>query len=104
LSLRENKKNKIIKLEEIMKTKKFEKKLALNKKTIADLSNGQLGQVKGGGPKPTVLGVPCPSQTELITTCPTCPQTCANTCPVTCAFSCPDTCTDGIFCVWPHIE
>jgi hypothetical protein len=31
-----------------MKSKKFEKKLALNKKTIADLSNGQLKQVKGG--------------------------------------------------------
>jgi hypothetical protein len=31
-----------------MKPKKFERKLALRKKTVANLSNGQLGQVKGG--------------------------------------------------------
>jgi hypothetical protein len=31
-----------------MKTKKFGKRLGLNKKTIANLSNGQLGNVKGG--------------------------------------------------------
>lgn len=33
-----------------MKTKKFEKKLLLNKKTISNLSNGQLSDVKGGRP------------------------------------------------------
>ena len=33
-----------------MKTKKFGKKLGLNKKTIANLSDGQLGIVKGGMP------------------------------------------------------
>ncbi|MCX6579019.1 MAG: class I lanthipeptide [Candidatus Aminicenantes bacterium] len=32
-----------------MKTKKFDKKLALNKKTIADLSNGEMGKIQGGG-------------------------------------------------------
>ena len=37
-----------IKSEEKMKTKKFEKKLLLNKKTISNLSNGQLSDVKGG--------------------------------------------------------
>ena len=31
-----------------MKTKKFTKKLTLNKNTIADLSNGHLGIIKGG--------------------------------------------------------
>ena len=31
-----------------MKLKKFEKKLALNKKTIADLGDSELGKVKGG--------------------------------------------------------
>lgn len=31
-----------------MKTKKFDKKLALNKKTIADLSNGEMGKIQGG--------------------------------------------------------
>jgi len=31
-----------------MKSKNFTKKLTLNKKTIADLSNEQLNQVKGG--------------------------------------------------------
>jgi len=33
-----------------MKTKKFGKRLGLNKKTIANLSDGQLGIVKGGMP------------------------------------------------------
>jgi hypothetical protein len=31
-----------------MKTKKFEKKFTLNKKTIANLSNEQMDHVKGG--------------------------------------------------------
>lgn len=31
-----------------MKTKKFGRKLALNKKTIGNLSNVQLGKVRGG--------------------------------------------------------
>lgn len=31
-----------------MKTKQFEKRLTLNKKTIADLSNEQMNHVKGG--------------------------------------------------------
>jgi len=33
-----------------MKTKKFEKKLVLNKKTIAHLANGELNAAKGGDP------------------------------------------------------
>jgi len=31
-----------------MKTKKFSKKLTLNKKTIADLNNGEMKVVRGG--------------------------------------------------------
>jgi natural product precursor len=38
-----------------MKTKSFEKKLTLNKKTIADLSNGEMKDVYGGIPKPFTL-------------------------------------------------
>ena len=39
-----------------MKIKKFDKKLMLNKKTIADLENEELNTVKGG--KPTIA-TPC---------------------------------------------
>ena len=31
-----------------MKTKKFNKKLVFNKKTIADLSNFEMGKIQGG--------------------------------------------------------
>ncbi|HLP47074.1 MAG TPA: class I lanthipeptide [Candidatus Kapabacteria bacterium] len=31
-----------------MKTKRFNKKLVLNKKTIADLSNFEMGKIQGG--------------------------------------------------------
>ncbi len=51
-----------------MKTKKIEKKLFLNKKTIAHLNNGQLGQAKGGFPT---------------TSCGTC-ETCLTHCSCTC--------------------
>ncbi len=36
-----------------MKTKKLDKKLVLNKKTIADLSDCEMGKVQGGIDKPT---------------------------------------------------
>ena len=54
-----------------MKTKKFDKKLILNKKTVAHLGNSQLDAVKGGiignyvaGPLKTLFtcpqtGIPC---------------------------------------------
>jgi hypothetical protein len=32
-----------------MKTKKFEKKLTLNKKTVADLANSEMNKANGGG-------------------------------------------------------
>lgn len=60
-----------------MKTKKFEKKLVLNKKTIANLGNNELGNALGGGiPDPT--GYTC-----LVETCPTDCGTC-YTCPTEC--------------------
>lgn len=38
-----------------MKTKKFEKKLYLNKKTIADLNSKEMSYVNGGNLTPTTL-------------------------------------------------
>jgi hypothetical protein len=53
-----------------MKSKNFKKKLVLNKKTIADLSNGKLGLVKGGQIEPpTLLIEKCPHPTAI--TCQT---------------------------------
>ena len=40
-----------------MKAKKFDKKLAFNKKTIADLSNREMGRIQGGIPS----GNTCPN-------------------------------------------
>jgi hypothetical protein len=55
-----------------MKSKNFKKKLVLNKKTIADLKNGQLGLVKGGILEKTFL-THC-AQTGYCFTCgPGCP-------------------------------
>jgi len=36
-----------------MKSKKFEKKLSLNKKTIADLNSSEMNWLKGGQAEPT---------------------------------------------------
>ena len=72
-----------------MKTKKFAKKLTLNKNTIANLSNGQLVKIKGGVADTEHLCVPsftltncdeCPSYTcETCSTCVTC-NACSYTC------------------------
>jgi len=40
-----------------MKAKKFDKKLALNKKTVADLSNFEMGKIQGGGHCPPTVTV-----------------------------------------------
>lgn len=47
-----------------MKSKKFSKKLALNKSTIADLNGNELKKVKGG----CYPSIPpsCPGPTEII--------------------------------------
>jgi hypothetical protein len=59
-----------------MKSKNFKKKLVLNKKSIADLNNGQLGLVKGGMIAPPSLLPLCTvtCQTQCIYTgyCATC--------------------------------
>jgi hypothetical protein len=56
-----------------MKTKKFNKKLTLNKATIVDLSNCEMGKIQGGIPS----GVTCPN------------------CPITTYSRCLTQCTPG---------
>lgn len=54
-----------------MKSKKFKKKLALNKKTIANLKDAESYAVKGGEPKPTTplsICLHCVYETQF---CPT---------------------------------
>jgi hypothetical protein len=71
-----------------MKTKNFKKRLTLNKKTIANLNNGELAQAKGGGLTPS---------------CPTC-ETCLTYCSCTCETCVPtgqeptDNCTGHKTC------
>jgi hypothetical protein len=74
-----------------MKPKKFEKKLALKKKTIANLSNGQLGNVKGGiETDPNCTIVEPTEQSCPVTVCRhTCKITCGKDCTITC-FVCTD--------------
>jgi hypothetical protein len=79
-----------------MKSKNFKKKLVLNKKTIADLNNAQLGLVKGGVIPPTL--------SECAEKCPTnlCTETCLSQCVCTgtycftCDPKCPTYTLDGI--------
>ena len=81
-----------------MKTKKFEKKLALNKKTVANLNNVQLSNVKGGGVIPSDPGFACLPTFETCGTCAATCDTCFTEC-VTCVtcVSCQETC-DGYTC------
>ena len=70
-----------------MKTKKFSRKLALNKKTIINLSNVQLGKARGG-----VSGFETGCCHTLLTEC-TCTLYTCNTCDgLTC---------DKITCICP---
>jgi hypothetical protein len=65
-----------------MKPRKFERKLALNKKTITNLNTRDLGKLHGGGPI-TFLD-------------PTCPEVCDPTreCSIGgCTYTCGETCT-----------
>ncbi len=73
-----------------MKAKKFNKKLSLNKKTVANLNNGQMNDVLGGVHKTT-------------TTAPFCQFSCVDTCRITC--DCTETCTCsecGTICGGPY--
>lgn len=54
-----------------MKTKKFEKKLELNKTTIADLGMGDLEKIKGGATGTCISIVACPN-TNPTKACPSC--------------------------------
>ena len=56
-----------------MKTKKFNKKLVLNKKTIVNLKNGQMKKVQGGKTYPP-CGSPCTEfcDTWIFTICDPC--------------------------------
>ena len=65
-----------------MKTKKFHKKLALNKKTIADLGGKEMSGLKGGKilpTEPTWMTCPGACQTHYIATCIT--WACGWSCP-----------------------
>ena len=70
-----------------MKSKKFRKKLSLNKKTVADLNTGAMKRVRGGDYS---VQPPCfdPGPTGDVTcaTCLTYCATCDNTC--TCESAC----------------
>ena len=86
-----------------MKTKKIEKKLTLNKKTIANLNYGQLGNVKAGGVIPSDPAFACLPTFECTVpnTCDTCFTecvTCVSLC-VSCQATCDgNTCDGGKFC------
>lgn len=53
-----------------MKRKKIEKKLVLNKKTVADLSNNQMGDIRGGGQTQDETYCPCSVPAEICETRP----------------------------------
>jgi hypothetical protein len=66
-----------------MKTKKFDKKLLLNKKTIAHLDNGEMLDLRGGisGSRCDVETCPllCPPETGWVL-CPSAPWTNCTAC------------------------
>jgi hypothetical protein len=69
-----------------MKTKKFNKKLALNKKTVADLNGSDMDYAHGGGIPPCEL-------TQGHSTCPTADISCGGTCAASeCQSECPLIC------------
>ena len=75
-----------------MKSKKITKKLILNKKTVADLNNGDMKNAHGGGElKITIEWTNC-------TDCPatfSCGGTCLNTCAASCGQSASPPCHCG---------
>jgi hypothetical protein len=63
-----------------MKTKKFSRKLMLNKKTVANLNGNLMGRVRGG-----YQNTQTDSCCLVHTDCPDCTQTCNCPTDVTCA-------------------
>ncbi len=53
-----------------MKPKKLNQKLTLNKKTVADLSNNQMGDIRGGGQTRDETFCPCSVPAEVCETRP----------------------------------
>lgn len=79
-----------------MKTKKFSKRLVLNKETVANLSSKEKNKVKGGGLPTwytlclyTCTGRPCVAdyETDEFVSCPTC-WGFTNTCETRCEGEC----------------
>jgi len=62
-----------------MKTKKFDKKLALNKTTVANLNNAQMNDLKGGAPNTRITCPICDTLEScfatLCTICMSIPET-----------------------------
>jgi hypothetical protein len=75
-----------------MKPRKFTRKLVLNKKTIANLSDNYMRYVNAGGPGPPTEATKTEYTCEITCTLVTCGgATCVNTC-----YSCdPGCCTQG---------
>jgi hypothetical protein len=69
-----------------MKTKKFNKKLSLNKETISHLNSGQLQNVYGGGENQED---PLPATNSCLITC-TC--NCTGSCNTQCNSACSNAC------------
>lgn len=73
-----------------MKTKNFNKKLSLNKKTISNLNYGQMGNVNGGGndiDRNTSAADPCRV---------TCDTSCIHTlCGASCYTQCNSACSNA---------
>ncbi len=65
-----------------MKIKKFNKRLSLNKKTIADLNNKEMKNLHGGGPVSELTD--CPSCRATVC----CPPTLGTACWVSCVEIC----------------
>jgi hypothetical protein len=74
-----------------MKTKKFDKKLFLNKKTIADLGISEMNKVAGG-----ITGLPCEHSGPPCSIRPFCTQDCTWDCsdPIQCPSAPWTNCTD----------
>jgi hypothetical protein len=75
-----------------MKTKTFKKKLTLNKKTVVNLNNSELNDVKGGCAT-EVQSCPLPNTSNYMMICETCCGTCSGckTLPLT-NCTCNDSC------------